>query len=287
MKHSKIPEKLNRRWIIRNLAVLAAVAWLILSAAGAAVAAGTVAQTYNAGPSVLPGMIVEPESKDQATVVPASGRDVSKSIGVVAPVDGADIVLTPPSVSEQQVLVAPSGRYNLLVSNQNGSIKAGDYLTISALDGISMKAGSDRPEVIGRAVGSFNGSSNAIGTEKLSTSAGQHAAVAIGVVPVDIRLGPNPLYHDSSNLPGWLSKAGSSVANKPVSSARFALSLGVLAATLFMAGSMFYGGIRGGVTAIGRNPLAKKAVSRGVLQAGILGMIVLVLGVFAAYAILV
>jgi hypothetical protein len=76
------------------------------------------------------------------------------------------------------------------------------------------------------------------------------------------------------------------VANKPVSALRVYLSVTVLVATLFITGSMLYGGVRGGMTAIGRNPLAKGIISRGLLQTIIFGLVVLMLGMLAAYGVL-
>ncbi|HXE10227.1 MAG TPA: hypothetical protein VN554_02265 [Verrucomicrobiae bacterium] len=258
-----------------------------VGAAGQTQAPNTLAQSYSAGANVVAGMVVEPKPHAATTVIPLSSSDVHNMLGVVIPVNGAQIVLTPPQAIAQQVLVAPTGRYELLVSNQGGPIKGGDYVTVSALDGVGMKAGSDQPEAIGRAAADFTGKTGVLDTTSLKTSNGRTITVAIGHVPVDIRLAPNPLYHNGNDLPGFLSRAASSIANKPVSPTRAYLSLVVLAATLFITGSMFYGGIRGGITAIGRNPLAKRAVSRGLVQAILFGMIVFILGMLAVYEILI
>lgn len=247
---------------------------------------GTVAQSYNAGPGVLAGMIVELNGKDHSTVIPAKSQDIHNMTGVVVPVGNASIVLSPPSAANQQVLVAAGGRYELLVSNQGGAIKAGDYLTLSALNGIGMKAGTDQPEVIGRAAASFDGNSNVLDNVQLKSSQGHSSSVSIGHIAADVRLAPNPLYQNTSNLPSFLAKAAANVVHKPVSQARVYISTIVVVATLLIAGSIFYGGIRGGITAIGRNPLAKRAISRGLVQAVLFGLIVFVIGMVAAYGIL-
>jgi hypothetical protein len=267
---------------------------LLLSVAGPAapVAAatadisGAVTQSYNADPSVLAGMIVELKPKDQTTVVPLASKDIRNMLGVVVPVNAADIVLTPKSVPAQQVLVASSGRYNLLVSNQNGPIKAGDYLAVSALDGIGMKANADQSEIIGRASTAFSGNGSASETVSLKNSQGRTTTVAIGHIPVDVRLAPNPQFKNASDLPGFLTRAANSVANKPVSPPRIYLSAIVLLATLFITGNMFYSSIRSGIVAIGRNPLAKKAIGRGLVQTITAALIIFIAGVFAVYLIL-
>jgi hypothetical protein len=265
---------------------------LLLSVAGpaaplaAADISGAVTQSYSADPSVLAGMIVELKPKDQTTVIPLASKDIRNMLGVVVPVNAADIVLTPKSVPAQQVLVAASGRYNLLVSNQNGPIKAGDYLAVSALAGIGMKASADQSEVVGRAAGAFSGNSNVIETVPLKNSQGRVTTVAIGHIPVDVRLASNPQFKNASDLPGFLTRAANSVASKPVSPPRIYLSAIVLLATLFITGNMFYSSIRSSIVAIGRNPLAKKAIGRGLAQTVIAALIIFSAGFFAAYLIL-
>ncbi len=247
---------------------------------------GTIAQTYTAGPGVLAGMIVGLQSKDQRTVIPLQSENIHEMTGVVVPIADANIVLTPPAVTNQQVLVASGGRYELLVSDQNGPVKSGNFITISALDGIGMKAGPEQAEVIGRALGDFDGKTGVIDTEQLKSNLGNKTTVAVGHIPVDIRLAPNPLYQSSNNLPDFLSHAANSVAHKDVQPFRVYLSLSILLATVFITGVMFYGGIRGGIIAIGRNPLAKGAIGRGLIRAVALGLIVFAIGVLGAYIIL-
>ena len=277
----------RRLWALCGLLLLfgAAVPAGVVAVASSGLS-GAVTQSYNADPSVLAGMIVELKAKDQATVIPLAGKDIRSMVGVVVPVNDAAIVLTPQSAKTQQVLVAASGRYSLLVSNQNGSIKAGDYLAVSALDGIGMKASADQVEIVGRAAAAFSGNSNVIEAVPLKNSQGRTTTVTIGHIPVDVRLAPNPQFKNASNLPGFLTRAANSVTNKPVSPARIYLSAIVLLTTLFITGSMFYSSIRSGIVAIGRNPLAKKAIGRGLVQTITAALIIFTAGVFAVYLIL-
>lgn len=276
-----------KRLIMLALVLMGLFAPASAAAASSKDASSAVPQSYTAGSSVLPGMLVEPAAKAPGSVVPAPSKDIDKVVGVVIPASAADITLTPSSGSSQQVLVAATGRYGLLVSSQNGPISPGDYLTLSALSGIAMKAGSKQPQVVGQAVSGFDGKSGVIDTASLKSSLGKTTSASIGRISVDVRVAANPLYKNSDNVPGFLSRAASSIANKPVSPIRIYLSVGILLATFFITGGMFYGGIRGGITAIGRNPLAKKAISRGLIQAVVTGFVVLAAGILAVYVILV
>jgi len=256
---------------------------LAVTPVGASGVAGAVTQSYGADASVLPGMVVE--MKGQGMVAALTTKDLNKMAGVVVPSNDAPIVLSPAAGLNQQVLVAQSGRYSLLVSDQNGPIKPNDYLSISAVSGIAMKAESSQGEAVGQAVGGFDGS-HGLGSVALKGSLGRSKTVNIGSIMADVRLAPNPLHHSDNQVPDFLNSIASSVANKTVSPVRIYLSVIIVAAVLLIAGSMFYAGIRSGIAAIGRNPLAKKSIGRGLIQTMLAALIVLVAGVFAAYIIL-
>ncbi len=249
---------------------------------------GAVNQSYSADSSVQIGMIVELKPKDNSTVIPLTIKDINNMLGVVVPVSDSAIVLTPQTSTTQQVLVANSGRYTVLVSNQNGAIHSGDYLTISALDGVAMKASADQAQtvVVGKATTNFDGKTNVIGTTSVKNSSGGNTTVAFGRVDVEVHIVPNPLLENNTNLPGVFARTANGFANKPVSSARLYLSAAVLLATLFLTSTLFYSGIRSGIVAIGRNPLAKKAIGRSLFQTVAAGLMIFIGGLFAVYLIL-
>jgi len=49
---------------------------------------------------------------------------------------------------------------------------------------------------------------------------------------------------------------------------------------------VLYGGIRSSIISIGRNPLAKKSIVRGLIQVITVGVIILVIGLFSVYLLL-
>jgi hypothetical protein len=246
-----------------------------------------VTQSYNAGSGVQAGMIVELDAKNAKTVVPLSDADSKNLLGVVVPQGSTTIVLSPETAKQQQVLVATSGEYSVLVSNQNGPIKIGDYISISAIAGVGMKANGDQEEVLGKAAGNFTGTSNVLGTASLKNAGGQNVKVAIGRVSVDLYISHNPLFDKSAQyVPGFLAKIAVTVANKPVSAARIYLSMAVLLITAFFVANMLYSGIKSGMTAVGRNPLSKKSIVRSLVETVLAGIIIFVVGIFAVYLLL-
>lgn len=232
-------------------------------------------------------MIVRLDEKDPTVVDPLKQADFKYMLGVVIPNGNAALVLTPEKATKQQVLVATSGHYSVLVSNQAGAIKAGDYITISAIAGIGMKAGERDTQVVGRAAGAFTGTSNVIGSLKLKDSLGKDVSVSLGRLPVDMYISHNPLFQKSADyVPGFLAKSAEAIADKPVSVARIYLSMAILFVISILTGNMLYSGVRSGMIAVGRNPLSKKSIIKSLIQTVIAGLIIFVAGVFAVYLLL-
>lgn len=246
-----------------------------------------VSQSYNADKSVQTGMIVQLKTKDSTTVVALDAKTPKAMLGIVIPSNSSPIVLSPTTPKDQQVLVATGGRQTVVVSNQNGPIKIGDYISISAIDGIGMKAGEQQEQVTGKAAGNFSGTSNVIGTVKVKDSLGKESAISLGRIPVDVNITHNPLFQKTVDyVPGFLAAIAVTVANKPVSVARIYLCTVILFITAILAGNMLYSGVRGGMIAVGRNPLSKKSIIKSLIQTVAAGLIVFVVGVFAVYLIL-
>ncbi len=248
---------------------------------------GAVTQSYSAEQSVQIGMIVQLKEKDGDTVEPLKSKNSKSILGVVIPSSDATIILSPAVAKEQQVLVATSGKYSAIVSNQNGQIKIGDYLAISAVDGVGMKANSKQEEVFGKAAGNFTGTANVIGSVKLKDTQNKESVVTLGRIEVDINISHNPLTQKTVDfLPAFMSSIAVQVADKPVSVARIYLSTVILVITALISGNMLYSGIRGGMIAVGRNPLSKKSIIKSLIQTVMAGMIVFVVGIVAVYLLL-
>jgi hypothetical protein len=250
------------------------------------VSAQTVSQGYGVTGVVQKGMIVMLDPKDSRKVQALTNKTDKAMHGVVVSANDTVVSLGGDS-SNAQVYVASNGKYDALVSNQNGAIKSGDIISISALDGIGMKADSRQGVILGKALSGFDGTKNVSGNAALTTSAGKKD-VAIGFIQIDIGISRNPLAVSVSGppVPAFLRKSGDSIAGKPVSTVRLYVSLAILLITIFMTGSLLYGGVRSSLVSIGRNPLAKKSILRGLIQVVVLGLIVFVIGLIAIYLLL-
>ena len=245
----------------------------------------TVVQSFQASPGLQSGMIVKLTGKDSNKVEADTIDSADKMNGVVITPSDAPATLSPSDGTNGLAYVATSGRYDVLVSSQDGAIAAGDYVTISSLAGVGMKADSYASEVVGRAATGFDGTHGAESTVTIRDQQGKEVKVALGRIPVDLSIGPNPKQR-TSNVPGFLASASRVVTTKPVAAWRIYIGALILLGTLVVGGSLLYGGVRNGMIAIGRNPLARSSITRNLLQVVVISIIIFVSGLFAVYLVL-
>jgi hypothetical protein len=248
------------------------------------VLAQDVTQGYGSTTTLQNGLIVELDPNNSSDVEPVTSTDAANMLGVTVGAGNSPVSLSNNGAASQ-VYVATYGQYDVLVSNQDGAVKTGDFITISSLDGVGMKAGSNQTIIIGKALGNFDGSTNVVST---ATVGG--AAVSLGYVQVDISVAHNPLYQKqtttSAGVPSFLARAAQVVTNKPLGAARIYAGLVVLLVSVLVAGGLLIAGVRSSMTAIGRNPLARHSIMRGLMQVILLALIIVSAGLVAVYLLL-
>lgn len=250
--------------------------------------AQNVTQGYLADTSIQQGVIVQLKPDDPNKVEPLSQKSEDDMLGVVVAPNDAPVALSN-NADKEQIFVATYGQYDVLVSNQNGPIKAGDSIAVSALDGVGMKSDSGRSAIVGKAIESFDGKSKVQSTARLQSSLGGTTTVALGRITVDLSIAHNPAYKEpvaQDGVPSFLSSAVQVVTNKPVGAVRIYASLLVLVVSVAIGGILLYSGVRTSMIAIGRNPLAKRSILRNLLQVILIAMIVFIIGLIAVYLLL-
>lgn len=259
---------------------------LLLSAVAMPVAqAQSVAQSYAADSPLQAGMIVK-LSGDKTKVIPVSQSDNDKMYGIVIRSNDAPLTLSE-GEAPQAVFVVTNGKYQILVTDQNGPIKKGNYLIVSAVEGVGMKANATIKYIVGKALSDFDGKTGVLSSTKLKDGAGVDRTVNFGYVDADINVSRNPLAPaEDSNLPGFLRKASEAVSGKAVSPFRGYVALGVLTVTALIVVAILYAGVRTSLISLGRNPLARKSIIRNLLQVVLIALIILVAGLIAVYLLL-
>ena len=233
------------------------------------------------------GTVVQLTGKDSNEVKIATQAELANMFGVV--VDRSQLLAVSSNGSlKNETFVASSGTYSVLVSTQAGPIAVGDFVTMSSINGVLMKAGTEEKTVFGRATGAFDGKGVTLGTTTLKDTEGKpNKTVVIGSLPATIDVKHNPNDKTTKvNVPNFLERIGQAIAEKTVSPVRIYLSLGITIISVIAAIVILYSGIRNGVISIGRNPMSKKSIFRALLQIIFTSLLILVIGLFAVYLLL-
>lgn len=277
-------QKIKDKISIKRLLSLTALLALVFLSQNSIVNAQTITQGYSSDQTIQRATIVSLVLDNAKKVEPASLDNDERMHGVVVSQNDAAFTL---SSDEEKTFVATKGRFEAFVSNENGVIQAGDYITISRVAGIGMKAGEKEPYVVGKAVENFDGETNVLSTTEID-DAGQQKKVAIGRIQVDIGVAGNPLLKPTrANLPGFLQKAAETIAGKsPVNPIRVYISIFILIVASAVSGILLYSGVKSSLISIGRNPLSKKSITRSLLQVIMTSIIILLLGIFGVYLLL-
>lgn len=277
--------KIKRLLSIPRLIATASLLLLIVVSTSNPLGAQTAfTQGYGTDEVLQRGMIVRLKKDDTTKVSSLVYEEMDTMHGVVVDANDAPVTL---SAEGQKAFVATGGKYDILVSDQEGEIKAGDYISISSLNGIGMRATRAESHIVGRALGDFNGKDNVAGGTDVKDSNGDTKKVNIGRVSADISVSRNPSYGPPDpGIPSAIKKIAESIAGKEVSTTRMYLGLSIFILSSLVAGTLMYGGVKSGIISIGRNPLSKKSIIRGMLQVVLFGLIVFIIGLFGVYLLL-
>lgn len=277
MLYRKLKQQ-TRQLVMGLTAVMAGGLLLLGSAAAQGVTSG-----YRADGELSRGMIVRIDEEDTGKVRPLKTEEIDKMHGVVVNPNESPLTI---AADGERVFVSSIGQFDVLVSDQNGPINPGDFLSISAVEGVGMKASDIQVLVLGKALSAFNGQDNVAGTVKAKESGGEEKQVNLGRVRADISVTRNPLLKAEANVPEVLRKASSSVAQKEVSANRIYIGIVALFLTSIIAAIVLYAGIRSSMIALGRNPFSRKSIFKGLLQVVITSLIIFLVGLFGVYLLL-
>lgn len=268
---------------VKRVFSLTLLAVIISMRLGGALFANTINQAYGAEVSIERGMIVGFKEDSGTVVEPVNVDQIDNMLGVVVAANDSPITL---SGEEEKVFVATVGRYDVLVNDQNGAINPGDYITVSSVNGIGMLATYNESHILGRAIDGFNGTEGVVGNSELTDTNGNKRPVKIGRIQAEIGISQNPVAKSAAVTPEWLGKIGQAIAGKSLSPARIYISAAVFLIGAFIAGAVLYAGIRSSIIAIGRNPLSKGSILKGLIQVIATSLIIFIIAVGGVYLLL-
>jgi len=276
----KLKKKFNRKKVTAFMGLIV----LVFLGLASPISAQSVTQGYSTDKVLQRGTVVSLDAEDTNKVVSATRENQSRLHGIVVASNDSSFTL---SNDTEKTFVATIGRFDGLVSTEAGTIQPGDFLTVSNISGIAMKAGEFDAHTIGKAIEGFDGDVNSVSTTEITDDLGNSRTVSIGRILVDVSVGPNPLLRpDDNSLPEFLQEATEAIAGKQVSAVRVYIGIFIILAASSISGSLMYSGARSSITSIGRNPLSKKSITKSLMQIILTGIIIFLIGLFGVYLLL-
>lgn len=236
-------------------------------------------QGYTISKPVSVGSLVSLKKGSSDSVEAASTENADNIIGVVVNPDSSLLSVTN---GTKQVQVATSGVANLIVSDINGEIIAGDHVTASPVEGVGMKA-TNNSKVIGIAQDKPRYDS---APQEYTTETGSKEKFKLGQVPLVVSVSYYTKAPEKTVIPPALQNIANAVAGKKVSTLPILISSAIFLIMLIAVVSIIYSLIRSSIISIGRNPMAQSAVFRDVIQLSALVMIIMGVSLLAIYFIL-
>ncbi len=224
----------------------------------------------------------DPNSNNQL-VVTANVNNANNLVGTVINQNNSNISFSSKNTNLQ---VGTSGTYLANVSTINGDIHKGDRITASIIEGYGMKALS-ASRVVGTALNNFSSSSKGATKETLSSDGNK--VVYIGQILVSISVSdysgqstPNYVNPEIAPFKNFFQSA----VNKQVTvnqtvTALAAIFIGLILTVITLTVSIIIS-----VRSIGRNPLARKGITRHTILIIVTVLLILLLSVITAYLIL-
>jgi hypothetical protein len=167
--------------------------------------------------------------------------------------------------------VVTSGKTNVLVSSVNGNIKKNDFITTSTIPGVGQKA-TRNGIVLGTALQDYSNSNQKV-TGKILVAINPHITASF----TDVKANVFEMIRNASDL-APLSQ---------LTTLRYVIAAGI-ALLAFAIGFVYFGRIaRSGVEALGRNPLAKRAIQLNLILNLFLMMVIIAAGLGIGYMILI
>ncbi|CAN5382708.1 hypothetical protein BH10PAT3_BH10PAT3_2570 [soil metagenome] len=275
--------KIKNYLSIRRIGATMALGLLITIKLTGVLSAQSVTQGYGSDRVLQRGMIVGLNKSESSKVEPIDVSRQSNILGVVVNPNDSPITI---SDNTRHIFVSTSGRYEVLVSDQEGAISRSDSVTVSAIAGIGMKATELQSDVLGRAAQGFDGKTNILSTATLKDSSGKEKVVHIGRIPVEISIMKNSLAKQNNQAPALLNNAGQAIAGKAVSAVRLYLGAIIFIVGTIVAGAILYAGIRSSIISIGRNPLSRQSIFRSMIGVAFTSLFVFLISVIGVYLLL-
>jgi F0F1-type ATP synthase membrane subunit c/vacuolar-type H+-ATPase subunit K len=275
---------LKRRGLLaKSMLVVSLVSLLVPLFTTVASASSGVSQGYTTKtPDLVAGSMMG-LSPNTNTAEPATSDGSYQLLGLVA-----DKPLIALSDGRNQVQIVISGPAYALVSDLNGTIKAGDKIASSPIVGVGMKA-TEPGQVVGSAQTDFSKIKTV--EQTITDKSGKKHTTRIGSMQLQVNVSYFAGVSASQSalgsiMPPFFLQAANAIAGEPVSPLRVLIGMLALLFGFVISGIMLQSAVRSGMVSIGRNPLAKKAVRRQLFDVMLTALGVLIVTAIVMYFVL-
>jgi hypothetical protein len=279
IKHTPLQSisHLVRRYVL--LLTLPLSLLLLFVSVQAVSATSFISQSYSSSSDLALSSLVSLKSDSSDEVIPATHENADSLLGVVVSANTSSLSLI--NNLSNQVQIATSGTLRVLVSDINGPISRGDFITASPITGVGMRA-TNNARIVGVAQGPIEGAT----TETIKSSDNTEQTVIIGEVPVLVNVSSYFKQPDKTLIPSTIQNIANAVAGRNVNTLPIIISAGIFVVSLIVAVIIIYSMIRNAIISVGRNPLSQSAVYRNVIQMSGLVILILAASFIAIYLVL-
>jgi hypothetical protein len=227
---------------------------MVITTGSSSAASATISHSYHSSGRITPGSLVSLDPS-QSNKIELSDLDNGKQLIGIA--NGQSIIAIDPDSGNTKV--ATNGTVDALVSNLNGNISTGNDVSVSALQGVGMKAGPGS-HAIGLAEANFNNQSSGVQSQVIKDDNGNSHSILVGTIPINISITTLPI---SSGIKlNSLQQIIKSLTGHTLSTSRIILALIIALITIVLLVTLTYASIYGSIISIGRNPLARIVILR-------------------------
>ena len=237
---------------------------------------------YSSSNNIQIGSIVSLNPKNSQSVITANVNNVNNLLGVIINKNSSNISF---NSNQSSLEVGTSGIYATNVSTINGNIAKGDKITASIIEGVGMKATS-ASRIVGTAINGFD--STAIGASKqdISGANGKKYTVYVGQTLINVSVA------DFSGLTSTLSENStirpcqsffSKIVHKNVSQSQTVAAMTIIMVCVIVSMFLILASTIVSIRSIGRNPLARKGITRHTILIILMVTAILLISFAAAY----
>lgn len=235
-----------------------AVVYLLLSTSLVSAANPTLSRSYQATSHITAGSIVRLTASNTDTVAIANTASPTNLVGIAEPNNSSLLAI---NQSSNTIQIAISGTAETLVSTVAGNITPDTTIAVSPFGGMGMKS-SPGDYIIGTAESAFTSNSSDARRQTVKNIHGHTTTISVGLIPVRIAIGVDST--DSSGSNG-LQKFAYNLTGHVIPTARIIIALVIAVLAFGILVTLIYSAAYGGLISIGRNPLAKREILKGLI----------------------